>query len=97
MRELWIGAACVAGFIVIAMVLGNTFKSATNQPAHAMELSRMRAETESAKAAAEQANAELEKTKSELKKAAFENEQLKLKIVVLESRIENLTTSPKSK
>lgn len=97
MRELWIGAACVAGFVVIAAVLGGTFKAGTNQPAHAMEMSQLRSQAATATAAAEQANEQLDKAKAELKQLAFANEQLKLKIVVLESKVENLTAAPKSK
>jgi chromosome segregation ATPase len=97
MRELWIGAACVAGFIVVAMVLGNTFKASTQQPAHAMEMQQLRSEAETAKAATEQVNAQLEKAKFELLKVTALNEQLKLKVALLETRLEDLTKSPKSK
>ncbi len=59
MRELWVIGGCVLGLVVLLALLGGTFHSSAEQPAHAMEVAQLKADVAGARAEAERLRAEL--------------------------------------
>jgi hypothetical protein len=82
MREVSVCVGCVLGLVVLRWTLSGAFSSSTQEPAHALEVARLKVDAAGARAEADHLKAELEKCQAELK-------ALKQKLAGLEQRPES--------